>query len=159
MAELGLNSRLPGTSVHASNRVLCCHLELGRKRRRAGNQKRKTRRGPESLLSGRPCLLCLLRLLLDEGDTKVSVCLGHYLSLESCPQRTCQAMAYLRAFPHARIVLFLLCVCWRLQPLGQRSLPDRGTTHATNIYQASVHIILATWHIVENRHKSVRPRS
>lgn len=42
------------------------------------------------------------RLPLDEGDTKMSVCLGHSLPLESCPQRTCQAVVKgLRAFTHA----------------------------------------------------------
>lgn len=43
------------------------------------------------------------RLLLDEGDVKVSVCPGHYLPLESYSQRLCQALVYLRSFARAAL--------------------------------------------------------
>lgn len=99
MAEPGLKFWVPRTSVHASKLGLC--QELGQKLRKPGESKKPDVEVEEKRWAQRGLLvpsLAFTRLLLDEGDTEAPACPGHYLPLESCPQRPCQAVVYLRSF-------------------------------------------------------------
>lgn len=108
MVKLGLKSPLLDSSMPVSNLALCCHQELGHKLRKPDESEKSDvevedrRWGPERFAELQMVPAAAFeRLPLDEGDTKESVRLGHYLPPESCPQRICQAVACLRAFTHA----------------------------------------------------------